>query len=84
MQRDKPFRRLGGSDAPARLDLAAYASEPLPIKLILPALTAWSSWDGGYVRAYVEMVQGYFSPDFYVHIRMYSMSTETIGDAYLF
>jgi hypothetical protein len=30
---ERVFRRLGGSDAPARLDLAAYASETLPIKL---------------------------------------------------
>lgn len=79
---DADTRRIAGrveaDDPGRRLRLAAHASEPPPIFELLPGLSAYCSWDGGYVGSFLRQIRRWLPPDRYDHIPMYSMSTETI------
>jgi uncharacterized membrane protein YGL010W len=70
--------RVGAADWRARLREVAASPSPLPCARIMPALTAWCAWDGGYVKAFLPEVHRHLPEDRYAHLPMYSMSTETI------
>lgn len=62
----------------ARLEDVARSPAPLPVERMLPALTAWCGWDGGYVKAFLPEVYRHLPPERIAHLPMYSMSTEAI------
>jgi hypothetical protein len=62
----------------ARLARAGAADAVPPVEDLLPGLEAWCSWDGGYVRPFLEQVRAYLPPERYLFVPMYSMSTETV------
>lgn len=61
-----------------RMQIIAKAVQPVDIKVYWPGLTAWCSWDGGYVGPYVRQVKSYLKSDEYTHIPIFSMSTEVV------
>lgn len=70
--------RVGAGDARGRLRMLASASSPLPVEQWLPGLKGYVAWDGGYVGAFLHELHRQLPPERFVHIPMYSMSTETI------
>ncbi len=71
-------RRVGAAGHGARLAAAADADAAPPTWELLPGLTAYCTWDGGYVTAFLPEVHRHLPPDRYAHVPMYSMSTEVI------
>ena len=61
-----------------RIQAIARAGQPIKINKYWPSLSAWCSWDGGYVRQYISHVESYLPPSEYPHIPMFSMSTESL------
>lgn len=72
------IRGVGAGGWRARLEDVARAPAPLPVARMLPALTAWCGWDGGYVKAFLPEVYRHLPPERIAHLPMYSMSTEAI------
>lgn len=61
-----------------RIQSIATSSQPINIRMYWPSLSAWCSWDGGYVRQYISHVQSFLPLSEYPHVPMFSMSTEAI------
>jgi len=61
-----------------RIQAIAGANQPIKLTKYWPSLSAWCSWDGGYVRQYISQVESYLPPSEYPHIPMFSMSTEAL------
>lgn len=70
--------RIASSGYLERVKIVARADHPIDLEHYWPGLSAWSSWDGGYVDPYVRQVKSFLSPDQYTHIPTFSMSTETV------
>lgn len=77
-----PVRRIAGRTmrrgAAKRLLAIASAQSPLPMDVMLPGLSAYCCWDGGYVRSFLKQIRGWLPAEHYTHIPMFAMSTETI------
>lgn len=71
-------RRLGSQGTTARLRRIAESPIALSAEELFPGLEAFSSWDGGYVRPFLDRLERRLPRSRYRHIPMYSMSTETI------
>jgi hypothetical protein len=70
--------RVGSRGMDTRLERIAATRGPPPIGSILPGLRAYCCWDGGYVGLYLEQIRRLLPAEEYLHIPMYSMSTETL------
>jgi len=71
-------RRIVSRGARARMSRIASSQAPLPVAEMFPGLRSFSCWDGGYVRPFVEQIRRFLPEANYLHLPMYSMSTETI------
>lgn len=71
-------RAVGALGWRERLERVAAATAPLPVEHMLPALRGWCGWDGGYVKAFLPEAYRHLPPERFIHLPMYSMSTETI------
>ncbi len=71
-------RRTMQRGAASRLTAIASVQEALPMHLMLPGLSAYCCWDGGYVRSFLGQITQWLPPERYTHIPMFAMSTETI------
>jgi hypothetical protein len=76
------FRRIyagiAARGAKERLDRIAASADTLSVRILFPGLRAFSCWDGGYTRLFVEQIRKHLPEDQYRHVPMYSMSTETV------
>lgn len=55
------------------------ASQFMPdMQIICPDLKGYICWDGGYVTGFLGKIYQYLPPQQYLHIPMFSMSTETM------
>lgn len=70
--------RVAASGAPERMRRAAESSELPPLHELLPGLSAYCCWDGGYVTGFLKQIQAALPPARFTHVPMYAMSTETI------
>lgn len=61
-----------------RAQFAASAPKPPSFQEMVPGLKCYCCWDGGYVNPFLDMIRRYLPSDQYVHIPMYSMSTECL------
>ena len=61
-----------------RVRTALSASRFQDLRDTVPALRCYCCWDGGYVVPFLEIVGNYLSKEYYIHLPMYSMSTECI------
>ena len=69
---------LGRGDYAARIN-ALSVSERLPsLETVCPDLKGYICWDGGYVTGFLEKIRHYLPVDKYLHVPMFSMSTETM------
>ena len=71
-------RRIAAPGYIERIRLVSETAQALDLKHYWPGLSAWSSWDGGYVEPYIRQVKKYLIPDRFQHIPVFSMSTEAV------
>jgi hypothetical protein len=71
-------RRVVAPGWARRIQCAASATEPPPMHELLPGLRAYCCWDGGYVIPFLQRIRQSLPAERFVHIAMYSMSTETL------
>ena len=69
--------RIASAGAAARLARVAASTEPLPFCLLVPGLEGMISWDGGYVRPFLERARAGLG-ERCRFVPMYSMSTEVV------
>lgn len=74
----KIAQRLASTGSEKRLKAIATSDTPLPIDVWAPAVEAYISWTGGYVKPFLDRLQKHLPSHRYRLIPMYSMSTETI------
>jgi hypothetical protein len=72
------FRRIRSKGAGERLRRIAASVAPIAIRELFPGLRAFSCWDGGYVKVFIDRIRERLPEKEYVHLPMYSMSTETV------
>jgi hypothetical protein len=72
------FRRFAVNGAGERLRRIASSAVPLPMQELFPGLRAFSCWDGGYVKPFLDRIRRRLPADRYLHLAMFSMSTETV------
>lgn len=75
---DRITRRVGCSGHRARLSSIASAEAPLLFHQAVPGIMGFCCWDGGYVGVFLDRIRTRLPADRYVHVPMYSMSTETL------
>jgi len=71
-------RRLKSRGCDDRLSRIANSGAPLTLQVCAPAVEAYVSWTGGYVKPFLDRLAKYLPAERYRLIPMYSMSTETI------
>jgi hypothetical protein len=71
-------RRIASPGYTQRMRSVCESERPLELKQFWPGLSAWSSWDGGYVEPYIRQVKTFLKPDEFKHIPVFSMSTEAV------
>jgi hypothetical protein len=72
------FKRVRSKRAGERLRRIAASVEPLAIRDLFPGLRAFLCWDGGYVKPFIDRIRERLPEKEYIHLPMYSMSTETV------
>ncbi len=70
-------RRVGSRGWRDRMQ-ACLSEAPPPMSELLPGLSAYCCWDGGYVTSFLDQIHRWLPPSRYTHVPMYAMSTETI------
>ena len=69
---------LGRNQYADRIHSFSTWQGPLDFQQLCPDLKGFICWDGGYVTGFLEKVYRFLPPNKFVHIPMFSMSTETI------
>ena len=69
---------LGRGDYAQRIRALSECAELPAFNVICPDLKGYICWDGGYVTGFLGKVLHYLPADRYMHIPMFSMSTETL------
>lgn len=72
------LRRVAAGGWRRRLAAVAEARRAPPPEAWLERLRCWVSWDGGYVTPFLERVRRALPAPRFLHVPMYSMSTETL------
>lgn len=71
-------KRLGSRGSDNRIREIARSEVTLPLQVCAPAVAAYISWTGGYVKPFLDRVAKHMPAERYRLIPMYSMSTETL------
>ena len=74
----KIHARIESKGARERMAMLSVCSECPDPEDMFPGLEAYTCWTGGYVRPFLQRVETYLSPERYVRVPMFSMSTETL------